>query len=283
MTLHKSDVRELTQLSSGSPTTDGAGVQLRRLIGTPALPTVDPFLMLDFFGSNEPLDYIAGFPNHPHRGFETVTYMLKGRMRHEDSLGNGGVIGPGDVQWMTAGRGLIHSEMPEQEEGLLQGFQLWVNLPAAKKMMEPKYRGFQSKDLPIEESEGTRVKVIAGETDRGLRGPIEIDTVSPIFFDIELKASVSFVQSVPAELSGFLFVIGGAVRVGDVGTELREGTIGVLGEGEIVKLRAAEGGAQLLLVAGRPLNEPVVRHGPFVMNTQTQIRQAIRDYQQGVF
>ena len=272
--------RELVYSTRGTVASDGDGVRLTRLIGGPDLPLLDPFLLLDCFGSDEPLDYIGGFPDHPHRGFETVTYMLAGRMRHRDSTGNEGVIGPGDVQWMTAGRGLVHSEMPEQEEGLMKGFQLWVNLPAADKMTAPQYRGFPAESIPLEETgTGVGIKVISGETNHGTVGPVVITTVTPLFFDVRLAPGCAFSQSVAATHSGFLYVIEGSIRVGENELALDEGFLGVMGPGEQVSVSAGEVPARFLLVAGREIGEPVARYGPFVMNTREEILQAIHDFQ----
>jgi redox-sensitive bicupin YhaK (pirin superfamily) len=279
-----SGIRELTQITQGTLATDGDGVRMTRLIGGPELDMIDPFLLLDCFGSDEPLDYIGGFPDHPHRGFETVTYMLAGRMRHKDSAGNEGVVGPGDVQWMTAGSGLIHSEMPEQEEGLMKGFQLWVNLPAAHKMTPPVYRGWEASMIPEETLEsGGRIKVISGETDQGTRGPVEIHTVTPLFFDIHLPPHTHFSQSVADTHQGFLYVIDGAIRVGSEGTELGLESLGVLGPGTSIQLSTQDLPSRFLLIAGRKIGEPVARYGPFVMNTREEIMQAIHDFQKGRF
>jgi redox-sensitive bicupin YhaK (pirin superfamily) len=275
--------RDLVQVTRGSLASDGDGVRLTRFIGGPDLPMVDPFLLLDCFGSDQPQDYVGGFPDHPHRGFETVTYMLAGRMRHRDSTGREDVIGPGDVQWMTAGRGLVHSEMPEQAEGLMMGFQLWVNLPAADKMTAPSYRAVPASKIPIETLEHGLIKVIAGVTDGGTSGPIEITTVTPIFFDVALGEGGVFTQAVPASHRGFIYVIEGRVAVGPRGTELPAESLGVLGPGDRVVVTAGAPPARFLLVAGREIGEPVARHGPFVMNTRDEIIQAIQDFQSGQF
>jgi redox-sensitive bicupin YhaK (pirin superfamily) len=276
--------RDLTQVTRGSLASDGDGVRLTRLIGGPDLPMVDPFLLLDCFGSDLPQDYLGGFPNHPHRGFETVTYMLAGRMRHKDSTGHEDVIGPGDIQWMTAGRGLVHSEMPEQTEGVMKGFQLWVNLPAVDKLTDPTYRAVAAPEIPSESmANGGTIKVIAGSTDGGTVGPIEITTVTPLFFDVTLGDEGIFSQTVPASHQGFLYVIEGRVRVGPQGTLLTGESLGVLGPGEQVTVTASGAPARFLLVAGRELAEPVARYGPFVMNTRAEIMQAIQDFQNNRF
>jgi len=266
--------------TQGTVASDGDGVRLTRFIGGPDIPLLDPFLLLDCFGSDEPLDYIGGFPDHPHRGFETVTYMLAGRMRHKDSTGSEGVIGPGDVQWMTAGRGLVHSEMPEQEEGLMKGFQLWVNLPAADKMTAPTYRGIPAESIPLEESgAGVGIKVVSGETNHGTVGPVVITTVTPLFFDVRLEPFATISQAVAPTHSGFLYVIDGSIQVGSRGTVLEAETLGVMGPGEEITITAGEAPARFLLVAGREIGEPVARYGPFVMNTREEILQAIQDFQ----
>ena len=268
---------------------DGAGVRLRRVIGTSALPDLDPFLMLDEFGTDRPEDYIAGFPDHPHRGFETVTYMLDGRMRHRDNHGNDGLLVPGAVQWMTAGRGLVHSEMPEQQEGRMRGFQLWVNLPAAQKMCAPRYQEFAPDAIPdAPPAPGVRVKVIAGVLPLPtgeVTGPIEQPATAPIYLDIALEADTAWTHVLPEGHQGFVYVYEGALQVGEAedARALAVQTLGVLDGGPRVEMRADGQGARALLVAGRPLREPVARHGPFVMNTREELMQAVVDFQQGRF
>jgi quercetin 2,3-dioxygenase len=275
--------RPVARLARGMPASDGAGVKLNRVIGTPTLPAVDPFLMLDEFRSDDAADYIAGFPDHPHRGFETVTYMLAGRMRHRDNKGHEGLLEAGSVQWMTAGRGIVHSEMPEQEDGLMQGFQLWVNLPAKDKMTAPRYQEIPPKEIPVAELPGgVRVKVIAGALD-ATRGPIEGTAIEPVLLDVALPAGGRFALPLPSGHNVFLYVFEGTASVGGAATAVPRGSIAVLGEGEGVALAAPEGAARVLLAAGRPLNEPVARYGPFVMNTEQQLRDAVRDYQLGRF
>jgi quercetin 2,3-dioxygenase len=274
----------------GLPTSDGAGVKLRRVIGTQQLPDLDPFLMLDEFGTDRAEDYIAGFPDHPHRGFETVTYMLDGRMRHRDNHGNEGLLVPGAVQWMTAGRGVVHSEMSEQQEGRMRGFQLWVNLPAALKMGEPRYQEFAPERMPVvHPAGGVVVKVIAGEvadaSGAAVRGPIMQPATDPLYLDIELAPDISWTLVLPAGHNAFVYVYEGAISVG-AGEDARPvetQELGVLGGGEQLSLRSTADGARLILVAGRPLNEPVARHGPFVMNTREELMQAFVDYQEGRF
>ncbi|NKB77173.1 MAG: quercetin 2,3-dioxygenase [Gammaproteobacteria bacterium] len=280
--------RQITHVSKGIPATDGAGVTLTRIIGSPELDMLDPFLLLDSFASDDPNDYIAGFPLHPHRGFETVTYMLAGKMRHEDNTGRSGVIGPGGVQWMTAGRGIIHSEMPEQEEGLLHGFQLWVNLPATEKMSEPHYREYDASEIPIEKREaGAEVRVITGTTEQGTKGPVTDVITTPLYLDVRLMKSSRFTETIPVTHNAFVYVVKGVVAVIGEQLEVEEkvsaGFLGVLGDGNRVELVGLEDETQLLLIAGCRLGEPVARGGPFVMNTRAELTQAVRDYQSGQF
>jgi redox-sensitive bicupin YhaK (pirin superfamily) len=276
-------VRPVVRATRGVQTSDGAGVRLRRLMGTgAAVPSIDPFLMLDYFDTANAQDYIAGFPDHPHRGFETVTYMLNGRIRHRDNHGGEGVIEAGGIQWMTAGRGLVHSEMPEQTEGLMRGFQLWVNLPARLKMSAPGYQELASERLPVEtRAGGVRVKVIAGETSLGTHGPVTAEATQPVFFDIELPAGAEFVETLTAERAGFVVPHAGTVAIGD--RALDAVGLAELGSGDTVSIRAVGGPARALLIAGRPLREPVAWHGPFVMNTYDELVQAVEDYQAGRF
>ena len=275
--------RELLQTTPGVAATDGDGVKMTRIIGSQELNMLDPFLLLDAFESDHPDDYIGGFPNHPHRGFETVTYLLAGRMRHKDSAGNEGVIEPGGVQWMTAGKGIVHSEMPEQDNGLLMGFQLWVNLPASAKMSEPAYQEFPPPSVPLEQREnGTYVRVISGTTSEGTKGPVENNYVNPTYMDVILPAGEVFEQVVGASDNVFIFVIEGDLLIGDTRQSLGHRELGILGEGDHVKATAGRS-SRFLLVAGQPLNEPVARGGPFVMNTKTEIMQAFSDYQNGRF
>ncbi len=269
----------------GRATSDGAGVKLTRVIGGPDLPDLDPFLLLDEFGTDRAEDYIAGFPEHPHRGFETVTYMLDGRMRHRDNHGNEGLLTPGSVQWMTAGRGLIHSEMPEQESGRMRGFQLWVNLPAREKMTPPRYQEFAPDRIPVKQvAEGISVKVIAGQVD-GLQGPISQPATDPLYFDITLDAGKTWQFDLPEGHNAFAYAFEGAATIGegDEARALETQELAVLGGGVRLRLRAGNQGARLILIAGRPLREPVVRHGPFVMNSKQEILQAFVDFQEGKF
>ena len=281
------DNRRVSRVVRGMPATDGAGVELTRVIGQPALPMLDPFLLLDAFRSDRPGDYIAGFPRHPHRGFETVTYLLAGRMRHEDSTGHQGVIEPGGIQWMTAGRGIVHSEMPQQQAGLLEGFQLWVNLPAQHKMDAPAYQEHPVDAIPVEvRAGGIRVKVIAGVTQTGTRGPVVQPLTEPLYLDVELPPGQVFSERLPSAHNGFCYVIEGQVEAEDADggvVMLQRDDLAVLSHGNSVELRSGDLGARCLLIAGRPLNEPVARGGPFVMNTKAEIRQAYDDYAAGLF
>ena len=277
--------RVVSRRIRGRAVSDGAGVKLTRVIGGPDLPDLDPFLLLDEFRSDDPGDYLAGFPDHPHRGFETVTYMLAGRMRHGDNKGNSGLLRAGSVQWMTAGRGIVHSEMPEQEDGLMWGFQLWVNLPREHKMTSPRYQDIAPERIPeVDLGSGARARVIAGRL-RDAEGPVQGITTEPHYFDIALPAGSATELELPGTHHAFAYVFDGAVRVGPAESEtaLSRGELGVLAHGERVRLAAGEGGGRLILVAGRPLDEPIVRYGPFVMNTRDQIREAMEDYSQGRF
>ena len=274
--------RRLVWTGAGMPASDGAGVKLSRIIGQPALPDLDPFLMLDAFGSDDPAAYIAGFPSHPHRGFETVTYMLAGRMRHRDNAGNEGLLGPGSVQWMTAGRGIVHSEMPEQDAGLMQGFQLWVNLPAKDKLVPPRYQDIAADRVPLADlGGGASAKVLAGEI-AGVRGPVDPGATQPIFLDITLAAGGAARVPLPDGHNAFVYVFEGEASVGEGAERLGAGRVGVLSTGEDVALNSANG-ARLILVAGKPLREPVAKYGPFVMNTEAELRQAFADYRAGRF
>jgi len=276
-----SHVRPILRRLRGQATSDGAGVSLTRVIGTGQLPALDPFLMLDEFGSDRPGDYIAGFPSHPHRGFETVTYMLDGRMRHKDNHGNEGLLTPGAVQWMTAGRGIVHSEMPEQEEGLMRGFQLWVNLPAKDKMGAPQYQEFSAERIPtVEPVAGVSVKVIAGSL-AGVEGPVRQPATDPSYFDITLDSGASFEHALPSTHNVFAYVYEGEVASG--ATAVVKGELLVFGAGDAVRFEGRATKSRLILVAGRPIGEPVARYGPFVMNTQQEIMQAVQDFQAGRF
>ena len=273
--------RRIEALVAGYATSDGAGVRLTRLLTQKLQRRLDPFLMLDAFGSDDAEDYIAGFPDHPHRGFETITYLLDGRMRHRDSAGHEGVLGPGGVQWMTAGRGVIHSEIPEQTAGRMEGFQLWLNLPAADKMCVPWYRDFAAAELPAyRTAAGAAVTVIAG-TSRDVQGAVSRPQTQPLYLDIALPAGVAFEERLAAELNAFIVVYRGAVMVADdTVTALQLAILDTDPAADGVRLLAKED-SRLLLVAGKPLHEPIVQHGPFVMNDEQEIYQAISDYRQG--
>jgi redox-sensitive bicupin YhaK (pirin superfamily) len=286
MTVSVSHSRHIERLIAGQRTSDGAGVKLTRLLSQDLQQRLDPFLMLDAFGSDTPGDYIAGFPNHPHRGFETVTYMIAGRMRHRDSAGHEGLLENGGVQWMTAGRGLIHSEMPEQEEGRMEGFQLWLNLPAKDKMAPAWYRDIPSTELPEWQAQGVTLRVIAGEA-QGVQGAIRREHTAPLYLDIHLAPGASFEQALPTEHNAFVCTYRGSVQVGRPGEEgaAPAAQLALLAnepEADGVRLHnAGTQEARLLLIAGRPLREPIVQYGPFVMNTQAEIYQAVQDYRSG--
>jgi quercetin 2,3-dioxygenase len=265
----------------GLPTSDGAGVRMTRLLGTPQAQMFDPFLLLDHFNTESADDYVGGFPDHPHRGFETVTYMLDGRMRHKDNTGREGVIGPGGVQWMRAGKGVVHSEMPEQSQGRMRGFQLWVNLPASQKMSPPDYQEYEADQIPVETRPGgVSIKTIAGRTAGGATGPVGGGAVGALYFDVSLPAGATFEEPVPADHNVMLAVYEGAVRVGDQRVEA-PGLV-LLGQGDAVQA-AAESDARFLLIAGRPLNEPVAWGGPFVMNSREEVMAAFEDFRAGRF
>lgn len=273
--------RGIKQVVVGQETSDGAGVRLTRVIGGPQLPQFDPFLLLDHFVSDDPDDYIGGFPPHPHRGFETVTYLLAGRVEHRDNAGHTGLLETGGVQWMTAGRGVIHSEMPQQQDGLLSGFQLWVNLPAGEKMIDPRYQEFDRQAIPLEvRSDGVEVRVVAGQTSRQTRGPVSELVTPALFYDITLPAGTRFDEPLPETYNGFVYLIEGTVSID--GIDLEVNSLAVLGQGDSVEITAQEP-SRLLLVAGQPLHEPIARRGPFVMNSEAELQQAFNDYQEGRF
>lgn len=276
-------VRTLQRVVPSVVSSDGAGVKLRRSLGASHTLRHDPFLMLDEFGTDNPDDYIGGFPPHPHRGFETVTYMLDGHMQHKDHMGNTGDLGPGSVQWMTAGRGVIHSEMPRQTEGRMRGFQLWINLPAKEKMKPAAYRDIPAADIPTAAlANGGAAKVIAGTLEQGAertRGPIHGLSTEPLYFDLQLPPDGEFEAPVPAGHNAFLYLYEGQVAI--AGQALPNRAAGLLTDGDRVQLKAGRDGARLLLLAGKPLHEPVVQYGPFVMNTREEIERAVRDYQNG--
>jgi len=275
--------RGVERVLGGQFVMDGAGVKINRVLTQPLQRRLDPFLMLDAFGSDKAGDYIAGFPEHPHRGFETVTYMLTGRMRHRDSAGNEGLVTNGGVQWMTAGRGVIHSEIPEQEEGLMEGFQLWLNLPAKDKMSAPWYRDIPTEAVPrFTLPSGAVVQVIAGET-HGVTGAVQRDGTQPLYLDIELPAGVTLDQPLPAGHNAFIYVFRGEAVVGGKGVpQARMAILDNAQGADGVRIKAATP-SRLLLIAGRPLNEPIAQYGPFVMNTQAEVFQAVEDFRAGRF
>ena len=270
------ETRNIKYLVEGIHTSDGAGVNLTRIIGSPELNMLDPFLLLDEFGSDNPNDYIAGFPPHPHRGFETITYMLNGKFTHEDTAGNKGHLSDGGVQWMTAGKGVIHSEMPEQTEGLVRGFQLWFNLPKEKKMIEPAYHDIQSDQIPVVEFEGGRVKVISG-TFQGTTGPGRPHT-GMMYLDIHLDSKQDITVPIANDWNGFVYVYEGSISA-NIGVP--KGHLAVLDTKDDFLCSSSVENTRLILVAGEPLNEPVARGGPFVMNTKGEVLQAFEDYQSG--
>jgi redox-sensitive bicupin YhaK (pirin superfamily) len=274
--------RQVERLVVGQPTSDGAGVKLERVLTQNLQRRLDPFLMLDHFSSDKPEDYGAGFPDHPHRGFETVTYMLHGRIRHRDSAGHEGLVSDGGVQWMTAGRGVIHSEMPEQRDGRMAGFQLWLNLPARDKLREPAYRDVQGPDVPQFEHDGVTVRVIAGES-HGVAGAVQRPVTEPLILDLHLPPGASFEQPLPATHNAFVYVYAGGLRF-DTGCQVLSGRMAILANtpgSDGVRLTAGDAPTRALLIAGRPLNEPIAQYGPFVMNTEAELVQAVRDFQAG--
>jgi redox-sensitive bicupin YhaK (pirin superfamily) len=274
--------RTIERRVRGMKTSDGAGVKLTRVIGTPVLRRVDPFLMLDEFRSDDPKDYAAGFPDHPHRGFETITYMIAGNFRHKDNHGHEGLLRTGGAQWMTAGRGIVHSEMPEQKEGLAAGFQLWLNLPAKEKMCEPSYRDLQPEDIPrVELGGGAEARVLAGRVG-DVKGPIDGRVTEPVYVDVTLPAGTSATIPVPKGHHGFVYPFEGESIVAG-GKTLVRGELGVLGDGDDIILEARGGAVRALVVAGKPLGEPIAQYGPFVMNTADELEQAVSDFRSGTF
>jgi quercetin 2,3-dioxygenase len=271
--------RTIVQIATGIDTQDGAGVKLKRIIGQRSLPRLDPFLMLDEFGSDQAQDYIAGFPEHPHRGFQTVTYMLEGKMEHRDSVGNVGLIESGGIQWMNAGKGIIHAEMPKQTEGMMRGFQLWVNLPAKEKMSEPGYQDIPAHSVPeVAVSEHVKVKVLSGSFSN-VTGPVATQAVDPLFLDITFNQRGEVAVPITTGHNAFIYCFAGSIQI--EGQVLSTGQLGVLSEGHEVII-STSASASAIVVAGQPLDEPVVQYGPFVMNTEQEIEQALRDYQNGV-
>jgi quercetin 2,3-dioxygenase len=271
--------RKVERLIAGQPTSDGAGVKLTRVLTQDLQRRLDPFLMLDAFGSDSADDYIAGFPNHPHRGFETVTYMLAGNMRHRDSAGNEGLLKDGGVQWMTAGRGVIHSELPEQSEGRMEGFQLWLNLPARDKMSAPWYRDIQNAEVPEWSGSGVTARVIAGSS-HGVQGAVQRDGTEPLYLDLHLEAGASFEQPLPESHNAFVYVYRGAITIGEQAVPVQRMAI-LRNAGDGVRITAGSESARAILIAGKPLKEPIVQYGPFVMNTQQEIFAAVEDFRAG--
>lgn len=277
--------RQLQQIVQARETSDGAGVRIQRSIGQHAHARLDPFLMLDEFGSSSANDYIAGFPAHPHRGFETVTYMLEGHMLHEDHMGNKGHLHNGDVQWMTAGRGIIHSEMPQQEHGVMRGFQLWVNLPAAEKMKPAHYKDIAATNIPIANlPNGGRIKVIANTAfvnGEFISGPIQGLTTEVIYWDVHLPQQAEFHHALPDDHNTFLYVYDGDIAIGEDRRKLTQGSAGLLSKGDELNVQAQGTDARFLVISGKPIREPIVQYGPFVMNTTDEIEQDLQEYRAG--
>ena len=275
-------IRKVQKVWRVTQTIEGAGVRLKRAFGYQQVPELDPFLLLDDFHSDDERDYVAGFPWHPHRGIETITYMLHGRVEHGDSLGNGGVIHSNDIQWMTAGSGIIHQEMPKGP-GLLWGFQLWANLPASHKMMDPRYRDVKASMVPVAKpGNGVKVKVICGEVD-GVRGPVRDIITDPEYLDVVLDSGTSFSHAVRDEHNVFAYVVEGSGRFDETEQNIEAENVILFGKGREVKAQASDAGVRFLLVSGRPLREPVAWHGPIVMNTQEELQLAFEEYEKGTF
>ena len=279
--------RNVERIITPEPVTEGAGVRLKRSIGTRTLNYLDPFLLLDHFASNDPRDYQAGLPLHPHRGIETVTYILRGEVHHKDTLGNSGSIGAGDVQWMTAGRGIMHEEMPQVRPEGIAGFQLWVNLPAKLKMTKPRYQVIRSNTIPeIKKANGARILVITGRVDE-VSGPVTDIAADPTYLDVFVPAHASFTHPIERGHTAFAYVFEGGARFGSRdgadGTTISPPTLAVLGDGDAVQVTTGESPVRFLLVSGKPLHEPIARYGPFVMNTQEEIEQTLIEIRQGTF
>jgi redox-sensitive bicupin YhaK (pirin superfamily) len=279
--------RRVVRLVEPEPVVEGAGVKLRRSIASRALDYVDPFLLLDDFRSHNPADFVAGFPMHPHRGIETVTYLLDGLVSHRDSIGNAGSITAGDVQWMTAGRGILHEEMPQRHNGVLEGFQLWVNLPAKDKMMHPRYQDVPAARIPVVERDGgIHIRVIAGEVD-GVPGPVTDIVADPLFLDVVIPPHSRFIQVVERRHTALAYVFEGAGTLGladgSAGTDIRATQLAIFGDGDFLKVQTGDEVVRFLLIAGKPLNEPVARYGPFVMNTHAEILQTLKELREGTF
>jgi hypothetical protein len=278
----ESKIREVRKVYKAVNTSDGAGVSLKRSLGMPDMSYIDPFLMLDEFGSDKPGEYIAGFPSHPHRGFETVTYMLNGSVRHEDSAGNVGELHSGGIQWMTAGRGVIHSEMPIQEEGLMRGFQLWVNLPKNQKMREPRYQNIEPQEVPeLKLANGGVIRVVAGEAEK-VKGPVAGVVTEPIYLDVTLPPGGEYIHEVPPAHNAFAYPFEGSADFGS-GGQVEKSNLVVFSWGHSIQVKAGQAGVRYLLLAAHPIGEPIFRGGPFVMNTREEVMQAFSDYEHGRF
>jgi quercetin 2,3-dioxygenase len=276
------ELRKVDRLYAPQATSDGAGVKIKRVIATRVLDYLDPFLLLDHFGSDNSNDYIAGFPMHPHRGIETVTYMLKGSVTHRDSMGNEGTINTGDIQWMTAGGGLMHEEMPHASADGMAGFQLWVNLPAKLKMTKPRYQEVAAKDIPVVAKDGVKVLVIAGEVE-GVQGAVTEIYAEPTYLDVTFDAHRELTHPIPPGHTAFAYLFAGSASFDDSGEMIESPMLVVFHDGDFVQIKAGGEAARFILVSGKPLNEPVARYGPFVMNTEQEIEQAVRDLQRGTF
>ena len=272
--------RKVAAVHKALNTSDGAGVKLKRSIGMPDLDYIDPFLLLDEFSSDSPDEYIAGFPSHPHRGFETVTYMLNGSMKHEDSAGNKGELHSGSIQWMTAGSGIVHSEMPMQKDGLMRGFQLWVNLPQKYKMMKPRYQDIAPDEVPVMQINGGWIRILAGNL-HGLTGPVQGIVTEPLYIDVELTPAADVTLDVPAGHSVFAYPFEGSVDFGS--GEIQKSNLVEFADGNTVVARAGKSGGRFILLAARPIGEEIFRHGPFVMTTRDEILTAIKEYNNGTF
>jgi len=271
-------IRDVAKIIKTTEVTEGAGVTVHRSIGTPALRNFDPFVMLDHFGSNDPDQYIAGFPDHPHRGFNTFTYMLEGNMLHRDSMGNEGNLISGAAQWMKAASGVIHSEMPQQKEGMMSGFQLWINLPASEKMSEPAYQEYPPASFPVVQQADKKVKVLLGQYD-DVSGPITDPHTKVSYFDVTLEPLVRFEHELKKEFTAFVYIFEGTIRIGDKLIDTH--SFVALGPGEQVVIEADDNGARFILVAGQPIGEPIIQYGPFVMNTREEVMQAMAEYNDG--
>ncbi len=276
------DVREVVEVHAARPTLEGAGVRLRRAFGFAEVPRFDPFLMLDDFRGERPEDYLAGFPSHPHRGMETVTYMLEGKVEHADSMGNAGTVGPGAVQWMTAGSGVVHQEMPKPIDGRMGGFQLWLNLPAPRKMMDPRYQEIASEMIPMVRGDGAEVRVIAGEHG-GVRGPVRDIVAEPTYLDVTLEGGTTFEHPTDRSTTAFAYVFAGVATFGMEGSALGNTSVIRLGHGDRVRVKAGADGARFLLVTGRPIGEPIAWRGPIVMNTNEELAEAFHELRAGTF